>query len=270
MNAAPPPQRPQQSAYFPWYDSVWLSAFERAQELIQSLRPGFMGEFVGAFEPFRTRPEFEVKHFESVFDEATLGEIRRVTASLVPTQLELHEARAFKRFVVHNHPLFNELQQRVVDWVSEAAGEEVEPSYNFLSLYGPGGVCPVHLDSPQAKWTLDLCINQSEPWPIHFSRVQPWPRPENGRWLRQGWEEDVKGDKSNGFRSMTMRPGEALLFSGPSQWHYRDEMPGNGGNRSCDLLFFHFIPRGLAQLADPANWARLFAMPELEGCALEG
>jgi hypothetical protein len=30
-------------------------------------------------------------------------------------------------------------------------------------------------------------------------------------------------------------------------------------------LFFHFIPRGTAELVKPQNWARLFGIPELGG-----
>ena len=31
------------------------------------------------------------------------------------------------------------------------------------------------MDAPDAKWTLDLCNEQSDAWPIHFSRIMPWP-----------------------------------------------------------------------------------------------
>lgn len=55
--------------------------------------------------------------------------------------------------------------------MSEAADEAVEAGYNaFLSLYDRLGVCPVHLDSPEAKWTLDLYIDQSVCWPIQVSQ----------------------------------------------------------------------------------------------------
>jgi hypothetical protein len=33
----------------------------------------------------------------------------------------------------------------------------------------------------------------------------------------------------------------------------------------CSLLFFHFIPKGAAELVRPKNWARLFGIPELSG-----
>ncbi len=169
----------------------------------------------------------------------------------------------FGRFVVHNHPYFTELQRRTVPLMSEVAGEEVEASYNFLSLYGGLGVCPPHLDAPSAKWTLDLCLNQSGPWPIYVSQVEPWPQSGAASWPEVGWEQAIKQSPALLFTPHTLHPGEAAVFSGSSQWHYRDAIPETGKRQFCDLLFFHFIPAGSAELVKPQNWARLFGIPEL-------
>ncbi len=32
-----------------------------------------------------------------------------------------------------------------------------------------------HMDAPDAMWTLDICLEQSEPWPISFSQPVDWP-----------------------------------------------------------------------------------------------
>lgn len=163
--------RPARSESYPWYDSHWLAEYARCTALIQRVKPEALPEFVEALHIFQTRPDFQVRVLDRVFDAAELREIGRQVAALQPTDLELHEARSFGRFVVHNHPYFTELQQRTVPLMSEVVGEDVEVSYNFLSLYGALGVCPPHLDAPNAKWTLDLCLNQSGPWPIYISQV---------------------------------------------------------------------------------------------------
>lgn len=249
------------SLLYPWYDSVWLSAYEEAKAILRSVRPDALAAFVEAFRVFHPRPDFKVKSLKQPFEAATLAEIRRVTGALKPTDLELHEARQFGRFVVHNHPFFTELQRRAVSWVSEAAGEPLEVSYNFLSLYSSSGVCAVHLDAPSAKWTLDVCIDQSAPWPIYLSEVQPWPDAVREEWKKEDWEERIKRSRSLEFTPYILQPGQAILFSGSSQWHYRDPMPESGGKST--LLFFHFIPRGAGELVRPKNWARLFGAPEL-------
>jgi hypothetical protein len=100
---------------------------------------------VHAIQPLHTRLDFRERLLDHPFDASTLSEIRRVVASLRPTELEMHEARMFGRFVVHNHPFFVELQGRTIALVSETVGEPVEAAYNFLSLYTRSGVCSVRI-----------------------------------------------------------------------------------------------------------------------------
>lgn len=252
---------------YPWYDSLWLHDYTMARRRFKALRPHALADFERAMAVLRTRPDFQVRQFEKVFDEETMARIRAAVMSLSPAQLELHEAQTFKRFVVHDHPYFNELQRKLVPFVSEAAGEEVEPFYNFLSLYSAMGVCEVHMDTPEAKWTLDLCIDQNAPWPIWFSDTLPWPDGDEDPSLlnpdKKAWAEAFKASGQVAFKPYAMEPGQAILFSGSSQWHYRDAMPKASGRAFCDLLFFHFVPAGSAELSIPANWARLFDFPEL-------
>ncbi|MEO5739413.1 MAG: hypothetical protein ABIS29_02330 [Vicinamibacterales bacterium] len=259
--------RPARSASYPWYDSYWLAEYVRCRTIIEEMKPAALPEFVEALKVFQTRPDFQVKMLDRACGEEELQEIRRQVARVQPTDLELHEARMFGRFVLHNHPYFTELQQRIVPLMSDVIGEDVEVSYNFLSLYGGLGVCPPHLDAPVAKWTLDLCLNQSGPWPIYISQVQSWPM-TGARWPDTGWEDAIKQSPALQFTPYTLQPGEAAVFSGSSQWHYRDAIPETGARQFCDLLFFHFIPRGTRELVKPQNWARLFGIPELQPAEL--
>jgi hypothetical protein len=254
---------------YPWYDAVWLDSFTRARRIVRKVKPAQLSAFEDAMSVFRTRPDFQVTSFAQLLDDETLAAARTVVRSLHPAELELHEAKKFKRFVVHDHPFFTALQKQLTPLVSEAAGEEVEPKYNFLCLYSAMGVCPVHMDAPEAKWTLDWCIDQSEPWPIHFSEIQAWPdvpdEPEPNPWNRGDWATHITHSGEYTFKPRLMHPGEAILFSGSSQWHYRDAMPANQSRSHCDLVFFHYIPAGTSELVKPENWARLFDIPELEG-----
>jgi len=242
---------------------VWLTEYTRAKATIETTRPEVLRAFVDAFRIFHTPPSFRVRRLERIFDDDTLAEIQRVARSLRPIDLELHEAPTFGRFVVHDHPYFTALHHRIVPIVSEVVGEPVEPAYSFLSLYGNLGVCPLHLDSPEAKWTLDLCVGQSSPWPIYFSQVCPWPELAPDISPGSDWEEQIKRSPSLRFTSCTLEPGQAVVFSGSSQWHYRDAIPDGPGRKFAELLFFHFVPKGSAELLRPENWARRFGVREL-------
>ena len=263
--------RPARSSLYRWYDSIWLEKYTLAKAIIKRVKPEALGVFEETLRVFHTRPDFKVKLLEQVLDDEALGKLRHVVKSLKPTDFELHEVHRFKRFVVHDHPLVSELQAALVSLVSDEVGEAVESSYNFLSLYSGMGVCPLHMDSPEAKWTLDLCLNQSEAWPIYFSQVQRWPEIDpdvaSPEWAEGDWEEAIKQSAAMNFSSHTMNPGQALLFSGSSQWHYRNAMPSGNVNSFCDLLFFHFIPRGTRSLLRPENWAQVFNIPELATAA---
>ena len=257
------PRRPASSEVYPWYDSVWLARYTRAKSIVARLRPDLLPAFLDAFRIFHTPRDFEVRTLDGVFEDDTMAEIRRTVRALRPGDLELHEARGFGRFVVHDHPDFTALHRQLVPLVGEIAGEAVDPAYTFLGLYGHLGACPPHMDSPEAKWTLDLCIDQSGGWPIHFSQVCPWADAPADGLPGNNWEDWIKASPWLRFTSRTLEPGQAVLFSGSSQWHYRDAIPRATGRTYCEMLMFHFVPAGTADLLRPENWARLFGVPEL-------
>lgn len=258
---------PASSGIYPWYDSIWLQKYTLAKQIIRDVKPLVLDAFEETMRPLRTSSGFSVKTLDKVFDDSTLEKIRSTVRTLQPADFELHEARQFKRFIVHDHPYFTELQQQLTALMSATVGEAVEPSYNFLSLYTASGVCPVHMDSPEAKWTLDVCIDQSEPWPIWISDVQAWPEVTDegglGPWHRDGWEHFIKLSPAANFKPYTMSAGQAIVFSGSSQWHYRDAMPARSAAARCDLLFFHFVPAGMKERVRASNWSRVFEIPEL-------
>jgi hypothetical protein len=254
-------QTPRPANGLRWYDSLWLGDYFAAQAILRREAPQRLEAFEDAMRVFRCPPDYKVEVSRGFFDRGQLEQARAIVRSIPKERLEMHELGRFGRFVVHDWPQFTALQQALVDRVSQMAGEAVEPSYNFLSLYTHKGVCEPHLDAPIAKWTLDICLDQSAPWPIHYSRIVDWPAAdfEPG----EDWREAIRSDSSLGFRSETLEPGDALLFTGPNQWHYRDPYAEAGGKPHCDLLFFHFVPKGTLELVRPDNWARLFGVPAL-------
>jgi len=244
-----------------WYDSVWLRKYLAAKEIVARVAPHRLEEFVHSFDVLRTDPGFSVREPDRFFDPPTLETIKGIVRSIRSSDMNVREFDRFGRMIVHNHPEFTKMQAALTDAVSRHVGEAVEPSYNFLSLYTQMGVCEPHLDAPSAKWTLDLCIDQSDPWPIHFSQIIPWP--EQAPDLGEDWESALKNDPGLHFESKTLQPGEGIIFSGSSQWHYRDSLSHVSDGGYCHLLFFHYIPKGTGKLVSPKQWPRLFGIPEL-------
>lgn len=244
-----------------WYDSVWLNKYLDAKELISRSYPSRLQEFIDRFEVLRTRPDFTIKEFPGLLDGDALSLIKSTIDGIPKNMINFSEVRQFGRFFVRDYPVFTKMQADMVDMVSEQAGEAVEPHYNFLSLYTRMGICEPHMDSPGAKWTLDICIDQSERWPIHFSQIVPWP--EHRGDSSEDWQQSIKNSQHLKFETKDLDPGKAILFSGSSQWHYRDAIPQADNRGFCNLLFFHFIPEGTKEIIRPRNWAHIFGIPEL-------
>jgi len=246
-----------------WYDAVWLARFIEAKAIVARVAPARLREFTASFDVLRVAPDFTQRFLPGFFGDGQLERVRDAVRSIPVDRLRTDEIDRFGRFIVRRWPEFTALQTSLVDLVSDLAGEPVEPSYNFLSLYTRMGVCRPHLDAPSAKWTLDICIAQSEPWPIHFSQAISWP--ERVEDLAEPSPQALRANPELYFTAEVLTPGDAVWFSGSNQWHYRDALPQRPGRQFCDLLFFHYVPFGTAELVQPKNWARLFDIPELAG-----
>ena len=242
----------------PWYDAHFLRFYEVAQHYLSAIAPQELERFVAGFDAIRPDRNCTLEPVARLFDEDTRDEIKQVVTNLTPAQLESHEEDGFGRAILHDHPFFSQLQQQIIPLVSDLAGRELAIGYNFLCLYGDQGRCDLHMDEPRSMYTLDYCIDQSVDWPIHFSDCVDWPDAHQ----MQSWTpQQVLDDPQLGFASRVIEPGSAILFTGSSQWHYRDPIPA--GN-FCQLLFFHFYPAGYEQLVKPALWHSYFDMPLLE------
>lgn len=240
-----------------WYDSHFVRRFEVAKLYLAQVRPDALEAFVRGFDILLPPPGFANVVIDDLFDPATQDDIREAAHSIPMKDLKDYEMRDFGRHIVHNHPPFVALQLRLLGRISALVGLELAKGYNFLSLYGGAGRCDPHMDEPVSMFTLDYCIEQSDDWPIWFSKVVDWPTLETMKaWSPQA----TKADPALEFRPHLLRPGQALLFNGSSQWHYRDAITPGG---FCSLLFFHYYPAGCENLIWPDRWPRHFDIPEL-------
>ena len=121
------------------------------------------------------------------------------------------EDKDFKRRGAYGIPFFSHIHNQLVNIASEIFGESVKASIVYLSLYGEDGICPIHVDQPQCKYTIGYCIDQDEIWEI--------------------W---VDG------KPYTLQPNDALCYSGTDSPHFREKIKG----KYCHLAFFHFVPVG--------------------------
>jgi hypothetical protein len=159
------------------------------------------------------------------FPEDVLGTLRKfVQVGRARYSREPLHCLTSNRWQEYNNPLLKRLhrQRSLVDTASEVFGEPVMPSYVFLSMYSSQGVCAAHRDRPQCKYTVNLCISQDKPWPLYIENLA-----------------------DGTFDEVILGEGDAVLFSGTDQTHYRKPMAENGGS-FCDMAHFHLVPVGFS------------------------
>lgn len=239
-----------------WYDGWWWREHARVRRWLAEHEPDRLGEFVEAFEALRVPASFEPLVLQDAVSPAERRDMVEAIAAIDPVQLEAHELDSFGRHTVHD--FFADFRGRAQEIVEGSVGMDLEPSYDFLSLYRDVGVCETHLDAPNAMWTLDIVLDQSALWPLHVSRVVPWPSDTDG-----ATHVPALDDLAMSWQSIDLDVGEAVVFGGSNQWHGREPMPTQTPPGWAHLVFFHFIPAGTADLVNPDHWPELFDLPEL-------
>ena len=149
----------------------------------------------------------------------------------------------FKRRFYHNLPFFVEIHKQLVDFASDIFDEKLKPSYSFLSLYEDGGRCPLHVDRPQCKYTIDYLIRQEsdQSWPLKIAKAMPELVRQNPEFKNPETDEEINCViQTNKWFDFKLMPNDAVCYSGTNAWHYRPTTSVG----TTDLVFFHFVTEG--------------------------
>lgn len=126
-----------------------------------------------------------------------------------------------QRNSIHNVQLTRYLHELLGPVVTRLVGEPVKPSYTFSSSYFKGSGLFKHYDSrPACTWNISLVVDASHPvaainWPLFVQ-------------------------SRNKVHQIHLAVGDAAIYSGTGDLHWRDKMPSY-----LDWVFgvfFHFAP----------------------------
>ena len=184
---------------------------------------------------------------KDLFDAETRKTILRFMDDWLPTvRLDSDRQMAdspnkFGRRYAHNVGFFVNIHSQLADYASDLFGEKVKPSYVFLSLYDKGGQCPLHIDRPQCRYTIDYLIRQEqkEPWPIAVG-----PQMTDKQLAKIANAHPTTDEERQAVIDTTdwticeLQPNDAVCYSGTNAWHYRPTK----SEGTADLAFFHFVP----------------------------
>lgn len=181
---------------------------------------------------------------KQLFDKTTHEAIIKFIDERVPLMPVGVDDGEFVRTYAHNVPFFMNIHRQLTEFASELFGEPVKPSYSFLSMYQDNGICPLHIDRPQCRYTIDYLIrqDQEEPWPIHIgdhmTDEQRQELDESGEGHPQDEDAVQKRIDAENWHTVELSPNGAVCYSGTHSWHYRSKRLKG----TADLVFFHFVP----------------------------
>lgn len=115
--------------------------------------------------------------------------------------------------------------------VSELMGVDLLPSYDYFRVYQRDDICRVHSDRPSCEHSVSLTLGYSDaqPWDLQIGS-QPVTGPD---YLREDF-----GDEP--FTSISMQPGDAVLYRGTALRHGRTQP---NPNQWSAHLFLHWVER---------------------------
>jgi hypothetical protein len=134
--------------------------------------------------------------------------------------------------------------------VSELTDADLLPSFDYFRIYPKGDICRVHSDRPSCEHSISLTLSYSDnkPWNL---QIGTWPV-EDPKSLDEDFGEEP-------YASITMQPGDAVLYRGVKRRHGRIEPNPNGWSAH---LFLQWVERGGAQMAHAFDAELLMAERE--------
>lgn len=184
---------------------------------------------------------------QQLFDTNTHNTLLRYVNEFVPMfplAADRKQSDGYSKFgrrYAHNLPLLVQMHRQLTDYASELFGEKVKPSYVFLSMYDKGGRCPLHIDRPQCRYTIDYLVQQEkpEPWSISIGKQMSDEERNSVEDSHPQTNEVVeKVIASQDWTDCLLKPNDAVCYSGTNAWHYRKD----ASLGTADLIFFHFVP----------------------------
>lgn len=122
---------------------------------------------------------------------------------------------------INNFPIIQLIHQATEQLVNQIVDEPIKTSYSFTAEYEAGSCLPRHIDRPQCRFNISLMLDASPDdadlctWPLFIER-------------------------SSTISEVKLRAGDAVLYSGTKDPHWRDMMPTN--IRSVTGTFMHYVP----------------------------
>jgi hypothetical protein len=129
-------------------------------------------------------------------------------------QMALDDTQAPRTPSKYADPTMEMLLEKLCPTVERTTGLSLFPTYSFFRVYKEGDVLKRHRDRPSCEISVTLCLgyDPDDPWPIF-----------------------VEGPMAG--TSVTLKPGDALIYRGCECPHWRNAYAGNHAAQ----VFLHYV-----------------------------
>jgi len=147
----------------PWYDAHILNDFALARRFLAIVLPARLAEFEEQFAEFKVDPGFRTRMVPAIAGADEMAGFLADADAICAAGLKEGDRPVLGRGRgrANDQPAFRALHEGWAKWVADQVGEDIEPSYSMFVRYDRTGRLPVHLDSPDSKWALGLCLRSA-------------------------------------------------------------------------------------------------------------
>lgn len=123
-----------------------------------------------------------------------------------------------KRHGVCNDAASLYIQNCLASILNTVLPKKIKPTYTWVMEYFPGAILRKHVDKPQCRWNVSLCIenkNGNNPWPLFI-------------------------EHNKQINVIALHPGDAVFYSGTKSPHWRNELVDKNTTTFCLL---HYVSK---------------------------
>ncbi len=184
---------------------------------------------------------FEPRIIKNLLEQKQLESFRARIALIKESGNYTHDNKYFMRDMLQNDPFFVKIHNLLMNPLAQTFFPvPVMPSHSFVLMYDGGkGNFNIHVDQSYCEWSLDVCVSQSHVWPIYINSKFVMPG-EPGTVNFETYEQEEIEKLHREGTPYELSPGDALLFCGSTQPHWRKK---NADGAFCDMVLFQFITK---------------------------
>lgn len=122
--------------------------------------------------------------------------------------------QTFNSLVVYNYPIFLTLLHSMKDRISVLCNKKLVPTYSYSRIYVHGEELDIHTDREACEYSVSINLYQDCEWALN-----------------------IHNKFTNQFNSIVLYPGDAVIYKGIEQLHYRDKYHG----QIYIQVFLHYV-----------------------------